>query len=301
MSAADPSDSGQSRRQSTRSRAVVLGLLAVGLVLLISAGSARSFARISSTRLLDMRPVFGDLFVLLAGVLAVEFILVLYFVLASIQRRSMGEGRPQPARTGIWRLLASLLPLVLLAVFIAVVARSGNNNTLPPVPLAPPPPLLPGGGAGSGAPVAVHWWIFIGLGLAGVLAGSIALALRRRRPHEAVHPQSPSERAELRAALEASLEELEDDQDPRRAVINAYAGMERVLSVHGLPRRPSETPLEYLDRWTGVLHVGQAAAEALAHLYERARFSLHLIDEEMRQEAKAALGALKRELGEERG
>jgi hypothetical protein len=74
--------------------------------------------------------------------------------------------------------------------------------------------------------------------------------------------------------------------------------MERVLSEHGLPRKPSETPLEYLARWVGVLRVGRTAAEALAALYERARFSIHLIDEEMRQEAREALGILRRELEE---
>jgi hypothetical protein len=53
----------------------------------------------------------------------------------------------------------------------------------------------------------------------------------------------------LVAALDAGLLDLSDtDQDPRRAVIAAYARLERVLAAFGLARRPAETPQEYRGR-----------------------------------------------------
>ena len=50
------------------------------------------------------------------------------------------------------------------------------------------------------------------------------------------------------AAIEAALIDLEGEDDPRRAVIKAYARTEAVLRAQGLPRHPAEAPLEYLDR-----------------------------------------------------
>jgi hypothetical protein len=289
--------------RSFRSPQVWLAMLTAGLVFLITLGSGRTFARVSpARRLLDVRPVAGDLLVLLAAVLVVEFGVLVYVLLAQFKRRSPDDAGTGRRPGGAWgRLVASLLPLLLMAVLAAIVARRGNDALTTPMSLTPAGTPLPVDGApGAGAPVVVHWWILGGLALlAAAVLLVIAVARRRRRRREAEPRGASSDRGELLAAVDGSLRELEDDPDPRRAVINAYASMERVLSEHGLPRRPSETPLEYLARWAGALHVGRAAAEALAMLYERARFSVHLIDEEMRQEARAALGALRHDLGEE--
>jgi hypothetical protein len=287
--------------RSFRSLQVWLVVLTAGLVFLIALGSGRSFARISpARRLLDLRPAVGDLFVLLVAVLVVEFGLLVYVLLSYLKRRSSDPaGAAREPRSAWQRLVAGLLPFVLIAVFVAVVARREGDDQSTPLTLLPPVTLLPiDGTPGAGTPVVVHWWILGGLALLGAAALLCAVLVRWRRRRKEAEPRA-SDREELLVAVDASLKELEDDPDPRRAVINAYASMERVLSERGLPRRPSETPLEYLARWAGVLRVGRAAAEALAVLYERARFSVNLIDEEMRQEAGAALGALRRDLGEE--
>ncbi len=131
-------------------------------------------------------------------------------------------------------------------------------------------------------------------------AGGLLVVLLRRRHRREIRAEGVSpERGELRAVFDASLLRLDEDRPPREAVIHAYASMEEVLARHGLMRRPSEAPFEYLARWTNALHVGRTAAEALTYLYERARFSLHLIDEEMKQEAIAALTTLRDELAGE--
>ena len=45
------------------------------------------------------------------------------------------------------------------------------------------------------------------------------------------------------AAVDESLDDLRAEPDPRRAVIAAYARLERVLAAHGLPRFAAEAPL----------------------------------------------------------
>ena len=52
----------------------------------------------------------------------------------------------------------------------------------------------------------------------------------------------------LADVLDETLDDLRAETDPRRAVIAAYARMERALAAYGLPRRPSEAPDEYLQR-----------------------------------------------------
>jgi hypothetical protein len=277
-------------------------LLTTGLVAIVALGSRRSFARVSSGQsLLDIRLVSGDLFVLTVAVLGAEVCLLAYVIVSALKKGSLGAGGRGRHPPSFWqRMVAALMPLVLLAVLAAALARRGQSDSGTPAIFVPPPPVPSFGGAsGPGSPPVVHWWVLLAIGL---LAVGIVLALvLRRHRRRAITPgpavSQDQEREELRAVVEASLEELEDVADPRTAVIDAYARMERVLAEHGLPRRPAETPLEYLARWTGVMHVGRTAAEALATLYERARFSLHLIDEEMRREAVEALGALRGDLG----
>jgi hypothetical protein len=270
-------------------------------------GSRRSFANPSSSRaLLDVRIVLGDLFVILGAILVAELCLLLYVWVSYLRRRGSGADSEEKPGAGSWsqRLVAGVAALLLFAVFIGIAARSGDDGPSALqglAPLAPLPPL--DGSAPSSQAFVIHWWILLGLALSGLAGVLLALLVRRRRQRrrtrEAQSPSVSAEREGLLAAVEASLDELEDHPDARDAVIRAYVGMERTLSRHGLGRRPSETPLEYLARWTGAVRVGLSPAEALTRLYERARFSPHLVDEDMRHEATSALVALRHELGGE--
>ena len=94
---------------------------------------------------------------------------------------------------------------------------------------------------------------------------------------------------ELAAAVDESLDDLRAEPDPRRAVIAAYARLERVLAAHRLPRRPAEAPLEYLARMLADLSVSPKAARRLTDLFERAKFSQHAVGTEMKEEAIWAL------------
>ena len=72
-------------------------------------------------------------------------------------------------------------------------------------------------------------------------------------------------------------------------MIAAYARLERVLAAPGLPRKPSEAPLEDLGRMLTELSVSDAAARALTDLFERAKFSQHAVGSEMKEQAIFAL------------
>ena len=74
------------------------------------------------------------------------------------------------------------------------------------------------------------------------------------------------------------LERLRAEPDPRRAVIGAYALMDRVMADRALGRRRSEAPLEYLGRMTAAGYARITALGRLTRLYARARFSTHPID-----------------------
>ena len=138
-----------------------------------------------------------------------------------------------------------------------------------------------------------QWWVAL---VAAGAAGGAYVWLRRRRPP--VREQRPREALvdELERVLADTLEDLESEADPRRAVIRAYARMESVLAAHGLPRRVHETPLEFLARMLTELEVRAEAAHALTELFERAKFSQHEIDVAMKREAIAALVSVRDDL-----
>jgi len=102
--------------------------------------------------------------------------------------------------------------------------------------------------------------------------------------------------AALAQAVDESLDDLRAEPDPRRAVIAAYARLERVLAAHGLARKPAEAPLEYLGRMLTELSVGERPARALTDLFERAKFSQHAVGHEMKDQAIEALETVRDDL-----
>jgi Domain of unknown function (DUF4129) len=109
------------------------------------------------------------------------------------------------------------------------------------------------------------------------------LVLRRRRSTR--RPLETALDADLVAAIGDALDDLEAEPDARRAVIAAYARMEGVLARHGLNRRPSETPLEYLRRVLVDLGAQGGAVERLTALFEQAKFGAREVDGTMKRSA----------------
>jgi hypothetical protein len=144
-----------------------------------------------------------------------------------------------------------------------------------------------------GRPADFNWSLALGVGGL-LLLGGVWLVLRRRPL-----PPRPGGRSladELTDVAAASIEDLRREVDPRKAVIAAYASMERVLASHGLPRRRAEAPFEYLGRILRELEVSEGSVHALTELFEYAKFSTHEINFEMKEQAIAAFAALRDEL-----
>jgi Domain of unknown function (DUF4129) len=276
----------RSRRRGPRARAALLALAATGLLALVAMGAARGPLGSGAGR-----PAFpSDLVATLVLLLLVAAIatLVLAVVVLAPDRHLL---RPRRQRNGI---LAVLLPLALLLavwLFREPIRLLGERmldgppvSTLP-VLEAPEPSVTP-------APPGPLPLLVAGLAvvaMAAIVAAGL-LADRRRR----VPPRTPAER--LVELLDDTLDDIERDPDPRRAVIAAWARMERGLAAAGLPRTPAEAPFEYVARVLAASEVRPGSVHRLTDLFERAKFSRHTIDHAMRQEAVAALRAVRSDL-----
>jgi hypothetical protein len=208
-------------------------------------------------------------------------------------------------RTSVWTYL------VLMGVFAAAVYfritdfrldfRGGANEVVDFGSATERP--APEGDPGDGSVYQPEFaWIpvlvVVGLAAAGIAAYLVA---SRRRERVELHASTAAE--QVAEILGDDFDDLRAEPDPRRAVVAAYARTERALGGYGFPRRPFEAPLEYLDRIAAPLHERQPSARRLVfeltHLFERAKFSSHAIDAEMKDDAIATLAALRDELREE--
>jgi hypothetical protein len=129
-------------------------------------------------------------------------------------------------------------------------------------------------------------------GVAG--AGAIAVVLKRQRG--AAWEREAELMHALDEVLEDTLDDLRAERDPRKAVIGAYARMEKLFAAHQVRREEAETPQQYVERVLARLQVSSFAVRRLTQLYERARFSPHTVDGAMKDDAIAALEGLRDEL-----
>jgi hypothetical protein len=142
-----------------------------------------------------------------------------------------------------------------------------------------------------------EWPVVAGLGGL-VLLGAVWFYVRSRRRLVPLLEQ-PGLEADMVSAIEITIDDLRSEQDARRAVIAAYALMERTLARHGLARRRSEAPLEYLATILRGLRVRESAVLTLTRLFEYAKFSRHEISPAMKEEAIDALLAIRDDLQHE--
>jgi hypothetical protein len=139
-------------------------------------------------------------------------------------------------------------------------------------------------------------WAPVLLVVALVVVALAALYLSHRARRQRLDPLSDTLLPALADVLDETLDDLRAEADPRRAVIAAYARMERALAAYGLPRNPAEAPDEYLQRIFADLDVSRRATSRLTALFSWAKFSGHDVAPEMKQEAIEALEAVREEL-----
>jgi Domain of unknown function (DUF4129) len=280
-------------------RATLVGAGLLGLLAIVAVASGRGHPGVSGTTDIGAVANVRDV-VLTVGVTLYLFAIGLV-VWAFWSSRMRGGKLDRPSGVG------SLLAFFVLA---AALAYGINNRPDPqqevderpfgPGEVAPPPPTPENPAAEPIPPAQFHWELAAGLAVAGAAAIGAVVLLRRRRLDEGVELDPLSKRrlaaAELASVVEGTLDDLRREADPRRAVIAAYAQMERVLARHGLPRNAAEAPFEYLGRMLAELDVRAGAALALTELFERARFSHHEIDPAMKDEAIEALVSVRDDL-----
>ncbi|HZA82577.1 MAG TPA: DUF4129 domain-containing protein [Actinomycetes bacterium] len=203
-------------------------------------------------------------------------------------RHLVGDRRRRASGFGLILPMAAVVALWLLRDVLGLGSRQDDPPTATPAPPStlevPTSPDQPG----------VVPLVVAGLALAAMVAIAVAQLLaerRRRRP-----PRTPAER--LVELVDDTLEDLEAEPDPRRAVIAAWARMERGLAAAGLPRHPAEAPFEYAARVLEAALARPASVHRLTGLFERAKFSHHPIGRADRDQAIAALRTVRRELAE---
>ena len=227
------------------------------------------------------------LFVVAAGV----------FVYGLTQRKAIAREmalRRYP-RTGV-----TFLGFLLIAAVISYFRLRGwkppavQQPGEPIFPVQPHPVPIEGQDVVDRTPEFAWIPVLVVVGLAAIAIGAFVIAERRRR-----RPLAPDDAAaaeEVAGLLDDSLDDLRMEQDPRRAVIAAYARLERALSTAGLPRMRAETAEEYVARILGRLEVERRPVERLTELFEAAKFSDHEVDETMKDEAIDALAEIRDEL-----
>ena len=140
-------------------------------------------------------------------------------------------------------------------------------------------------------------WIAGLVSTALIAAGAAAVWYASRTTAEPAGAR-PGRADALSAALDEGIADLRAEPDPRRAIIAAYARMERALAAAGLPRRPAEAPLEYLERALVELDATATSARRLTDLFRVAKFSDHPLDAGAKEDAIAAFEAIRDELRE---
>jgi hypothetical protein len=139
-----------------------------------------------------------------------------------------------------------------------------------------------------------HWTV--ALGTIALLIAAFAVLIVRERRRRKGNAREWALAVELAGVLDDTLDDLRAEPDPRRAIIAAYARMERALAAHGLPRRTSEAPLEYLARVLTDLQASEQAIRGLTDLFALAKFSDHPIGPTMKERAIQALESLRDDL-----
>jgi hypothetical protein len=226
-------------------------------------------------------------------IVAIAVTLVVAYALA-LQRP--GEFRPHRRR---WRLLSTLASVLLTAVALAILMHGDLGRRLRALDLRANPGQAADGtrrpkAAANGRNAHLRWdEITVVLVL---VAGCAVLLVAGRGARRTRRPWQLGSQEAVSLALDESLDDLRRERDLRRAIIAAYARMERALAGAGIARRPSEAPFEYLERALGDLETSAESVRRLTDLFEWAKFSQHEPEPEMRDEAIDALVAVRDEL-----
>lgn len=310
--------------------AAAVAVTVAAIVVVLAAGTAvlRPFADGSVDRSSQLlRAAIGALVAVVIAAAAV----VLFERLSAHRGGPSDATSPPAAAAGTRRLGRSVLAggltgasLALLAFTTVAVGATAGIATVDVRPNAPrpastvpverpastptPPPIPPKSAEVSSRSVRLPDWLGIVFAAAAALVAAFALVigvrsirvptvrLLGRLIHGADSPTTVEEPAtiDLDAAAESFAESaavIDDDGDPRRAIIAAYAHLLRRLGDAGCTRRPDEAPEEHLRRSLRELSVPHESMELVVAKFLVARFSRHEVTEADRDRVRDALRA----------
>lgn len=276
---------------------VPLALLVAAL--LAAAGIASHGRPLTGGRGTGPTATFFDYVATTLVLVAIVFLAVAVYAALS-QRAATG-----PPRRGRWHVVASLVAFGVSILIAVLVLHTGFVERLRHLEqrLAQQQQQPRRGGAGGDVARrntrnARLRWDEIGVFVA-LVAGTGIVVLATRRTRRPRRPWILGRKEGVAQAVDESIDDLRTDPDLRRAIIAAYARMEQALARSGVPRRAWEAPFEYMDRALHSLDLSATSAERLTSLFEWAEFSHHAPEPEMRDEAVAALVAVREELARE--
>jgi Domain of unknown function (DUF4129) len=281
------------RRRSGRLLSpVALAVLLAALLAVVALASRGAFVDGDDSGSADLPPIlFSYLYAafLVAAITALPLLAYLY-----------ARERPE---TPAQRRRRHVMPLVAVAgitIFLAIFASRYPErfaNIVDRIRIGDGGDDDPSSSGRSDADPTAPEWLPL-LVVASLAASAVFLYAAWRRIRRRKLRKGDGVAAALSQALEGTLDDVRDESDPRRAIILAYARMERALERCGVGRRGAEAPLEYVARVLFELQVTPAPVHALADLFEQAKFSDHPIDGRMKGEALVALETIRSELQE---
>jgi ABC-type multidrug transport system fused ATPase/permease subunit len=281
--------------RSSASRIVVPAVVVLALVIVVAIASTGSTARGTS----DTRPPADALLDVVFSLFLLQLAVAAGILIYGLTQRQAIAREMAKSRYRRYRFVSTVVVFAAFTLFVWYRLRDWERKPFvdeigpQAFPTGDPPPER--GTVEDQAYQAEFTWvpIIVVAALALVAFGAWYLATRRRRA-EARQQKTLAE--ELAAAIDDSLDDLRAEPDPRKAVIAAYARLERVLAAHGFARNPSEAPGEYLSRLLPRLSVERGSVRRLTDLFTQAKFSTHDVDERMKDEAIDALSTVRDEL-----
>jgi len=196
----------------------------------------------------------------------------------------------------------SLVAVIALAFVAALIARThpfgiGGSNSHSGLNFGRSANELLKGAKQRGTPRTPEFqWLPVVLAGAAALTVLGVIGVRAARRERRGLAEEYKLELEFAALVEDTLADLYAEADPRKAIIAAYARVERLFATYGLERDPAEAPLEYLDRVLPELRASGSALQRLTRLFEWAKFSAHDVNPGMRDRAIQALVEVRDEL-----
>lgn len=231
----------------------------------------------------------------LAAVLAFTVLLlsgsvIFLLMLASPVRPSDGAAPARGPSRGRARAVALVLATGAASV-VYLLGRGTDGEVAPPPSALGPGALVDASDAASRSLSSTQAFASQAIGVVVAIAAAImiggALAIAAVRLRRRSRPATAATTADAAPAGTAAPAPIVTEDlataEPRRAVLLAWAAAERLLSLQGRGRRPSETAAEHVDRIAPQLPAPAGAAVTdLSDLFQEARFSTHPTSERAR-------------------